>query len=68
MPGDKCKIEFIKCFFLLEGAGNAEPTILVATAGVVKYGETPEKLFTQQFLLTARNNSWKIVSDCVRIT
>ena len=42
-------------------------TILVVCEGSVKYGTDKQKrYFTQTFILTSQNNTWKVMSDCFR--
>lgn len=45
---------------------NGQITILVSVGGTVKYHENKIKAFTQNFVLTSQNNTWKIVSDNLR--
>ena len=43
-----------------------QTTILVVAEGVVEYkGHKPEN-FSQTFILTAKENTWKVASDCLR--
>ncbi|XP_057341967.1 NTF2-related export protein [Microplitis mediator] len=41
-------------------------TFLVKVGGQVKYNDKASKPFNQVFLVTAKGDKWKIVSDCFR--
>jgi len=47
-------------------AVSQQTTLLVAVGGQVRLKNIP-RLFQQQFMLTAQENKWKVVSDCFRL-
>ncbi|XP_011299326.1 NTF2-related export protein [Fopius arisanus] len=48
-------------------AVSEQLTFLVKVSGQVKYQEKTPRPFTQNFLITAVGDKWKIVSDCFRM-
>ncbi|KAF4527751.1 hypothetical protein B566_EDAN013159 [Ephemera danica] len=45
--------------------GNITLNLLVA--GLVRYSDLRPTPFTQDFMITAQEDKWKIVSDCFRL-
>ncbi|TRZ00965.1 hypothetical protein DNTS_021542 [Danionella cerebrum] len=61
-----------KCLKKREQATQGQTTLLVITAGTVKFEGDKQRFFNQNFLLTAQASPnsdqpvWKIASDCFR--
>lgn len=59
-------------FHFPEQATQGQTTLLVVTAGTVKFDGSKQRYFNQNFLLTAQASPnsdqpvWKIASDCFR--
>ena len=49
-----------------DSAVSGQTTVLVAVAGSIKYGTKPVTNFQQNFLLTAKDSKWKVVTDTFR--
>ncbi|XP_046452224.1 NTF2-related export protein 1-like [Daphnia pulex] len=45
---------------------KGQSTIMVTVAGIVRYEKKPAQPFCQDFLITAQESKWKVVSDCLR--
>ena len=43
-----------------------QTTIIVTVGGTVKYEGNAQKTFSQNFMLTAQDSSWRVVTDCMR--
>ena len=53
-------------FDVTEEAIKGQSTIMVVVAGIVRFEEKPSQPFCQNFLITAQETKWKVVSDCLR--
>jgi len=49
-----------------DSAVAGQTTVLVTVAGTVKYGTSQPVNFQQNFLLTAKESKWKVVTDTFR--
>ena len=49
-----------------DSAVGGQTTVLVTVAGTVKYGNTQPVNFQQNFLITAKDGKWKVVTDTFR--
>jgi len=49
-----------------DSAVGGQTTVLVTVAGTVKYGTTQPVGFQQNFLITAKDAKWKVVTDTFR--
>ena len=49
-----------------DSAVGGQTTVLVTVAGTVKYGHTQPVNFQQNFLITAKDSKWKVVTDTFR--
>ena len=49
-----------------DSAVGGQTTVLVTVAGTVKYGHTQPLNFQQNFLITAKDSKWKVVTDTFR--
>lgn len=52
---------------ILNSAVNGQFTVMIQVSGKVKYQDKRPKSFQQNFIITAQENQWKIVSDCFRL-
>ncbi|XP_075999532.1 NTF2-related export protein 2 isoform X2 [Genypterus blacodes] len=72
LPSSEFQVYTLDCQQVHEQATQGQTTLLVATAGNVKFEGNKQRFFNQNFLLTAQpspNNDqpvWKIASDCFR--
>ena len=49
-----------------DSAVGGQTTVLVTVAGTVKYGSSQPVNFQQNFLITAKDAKWKVVTDTFR--
>ena len=49
-----------------DSAVGGQTTVLVTVAGTVKYGHSHPVNFQQNFLITAKDGKWKVVTDTFR--
>ncbi|KAK4008260.1 NTF2-related export protein 1 [Daphnia magna] len=49
-----------------EEAIKGQPTVMAVVAGIVRFEKKPAQPFCQNFLITAQDTKWKVVSDCLR--
>ena len=49
-----------------EEAIKGQSTIMVTVAGIVRFEKKPSQPFCQNFLITAQETKWKVVSDVLR--
>ena len=49
-----------------DSAVGGQTTVLVTVAGTVKYGASQPVGFQQNFLITAKDAKWKVVTDTFR--
>ncbi len=54
--------------FVISEATRGQTTIIVIVGGYCKFQGNKPQTFSQNFMLTSQNNTWKIVSDCIRTT
>ncbi|XP_052005215.1 NTF2-related export protein 2 [Xyrauchen texanus] len=72
LPSSEFQVQTLDCQPVHEQATQGQTTLLVVTAGSVKFEGNKQRYFNQNFLLTAQAtpNSdqpvWKIASDCFR--
>lgn len=66
LPSSKHEVLSLDCQPVLDIVTPGQTTILVTVEGTVSYGEENPECFTQNFMLTAVENKWKIASDCFR--
>lgn len=52
--------------FNAEEAIKGQPTVMAVVAGIVRFDKKPGQPFSQNFLITAQDTKWKVVSDCLR--
>ena len=62
------RIENLNFVHLLEKVSPGSTTIAVFVDGTVSYDDGKPKIFSQNFVLNAEGDVWKVVSDCFRIT
>lgn len=66
LPSSEHKVETLDAQSMPDHATQGQIGILVLTAGIVKYKGHSVRNFSQNFMLTAQNNTWKVVTDCFR--
>jgi len=54
------------CLSSVDDAIKGQQTVMVVVAGNVRYENKSPAHFTQNFLITAQDAKWKVVSDCLR--
>ena len=59
--------DFFRYFsFISDQVTGGQTTIFVTVGGYCKFQGNKPQTFSQNFMLTSQNNTWKIVSDCIR--
>ncbi|KAJ8282098.1 hypothetical protein COCON_G00046170 [Conger conger] len=72
LPSSEFQVHTLDCQPVHEQATQGQTTLLVVTAGSVKFDGNKQRYFNQNFLLTAQASPssdqpvWKIASDCFR--
>lgn len=72
LPSSEFQVHTLDCQPVHEHATQGQTTLLVVTAGTVKFDGNKQRFFNQNFLLTAQASPhsdqpvWKIASDCFR--
>jgi len=67
LPATEHRLSSLDCQPVSDQAIPGQTTVLVVVEGTVKYDGHPQKLFSQNFLLTAEGGKvWKVLSDCFR--
>uniref|UniRef100_A0A4W5LJG9 NTF2-related export protein n=1 Tax=Hucho hucho TaxID=62062 RepID=A0A4W5LJG9_9TELE len=72
LPSSEFSVQTLDCQPVHEQATQGQTTLLVVTAGQVKFDGQKQRYFNQNFLLTAQSSPtsdqpvWKIASDCFR--
>nr|ACO13337.1 NTF2-related export protein 2 [Esox lucius] len=72
LPSSEFSVQTLDCQPVHELATQGQTTLLVVTAGQVKFDGHKQRYFNQNFLLTAQASPtsdqpvWKIASDCFR--
>ncbi|XP_048031588.1 NTF2-related export protein 2 isoform X2 [Chanodichthys erythropterus] len=72
LPSSEFQVHTLDCQPVHEQATQGQTTLLVVTAGSVKFEGNKQRYFNQNFLLTAQASPnsdqpvWKIASDCFR--
>eukprot|EP00794_Sanderia_malayensis_P004417 gene4417-5007_t len=66
LPATQHNILSLDCQPVSEIATPGQTTILVIVEGTVSCNEENPKYFSQNFMITALDNVWKIASDCFR--
>ena len=67
LPGSSHRLLSFDCHPIQSASATA--SVLVSCMGTVQFdGQTSEKRFSQDFLLTKEGEVWKVASDCFRYT
>ncbi|XP_078493931.1 NTF2-related export protein-like [Ciona intestinalis] len=67
LPGCSHRLDWFDCQPILSQFTSGKETIVVATGGTVKYDAHPVRGFTQNFMLTNVDGTWKIITDSFRL-
>lgn len=52
---------------VVDDAVSSQLTFLIQVSGTVKFQDNPSKPYQQTFMITAKDEKWKIASDCFRL-
>ncbi|XP_046854003.1 NTF2-related export protein 2-like [Xenia sp. Carnegie-2017] len=68
LPASAHHVHAVDCQPVSEKVSPGSTTIAVFVDGTVSYDDGKPKIFSQNFVLNAEGDVWKVVSDCFRIT